>query len=70
MTTSILDPEELLKKLNGEKNISSAAPIDRVTQDKPVSVQDLFDRVKELFTPEEAEALACRIEEGREQAYD
>jgi hypothetical protein len=70
MTTSILDSEELLKKLTGGKGISPVTAIDKVTQDKPVSVQDLFDRVKELFTPEEAEALARRIEEGREQAYD
>lgn len=70
MTTSILDPEDLLKKLTGEKVISPIALMDEVLSGGPVSGQDLIDRVKELFTPEEAEALARRIEEGREQAYD
>jgi len=70
MTTSILDPENLLKKLTGEKGISPTAQTDGVPLGAPVSGQDLIDRVKKLFTPEEAEALARRIEEGRGQAYD
>jgi hypothetical protein len=70
MTTSILDPEELLQKITGEKGITAPATSDQLVPGKPVSLQDLFDRAKELFTPEEAEALARRIEEGREQAYD
>jgi hypothetical protein len=70
MTTSILDPEQLLKQLSRDGSASSVVPSDKIAQVQPVSVQDLFDRIKELFTPEEAEALARRIEEGREQAYD
>jgi len=70
MTTSILDPEQLMKQLANEGMVSSFAPADKVVSDKPVSVQELFDRAKMLFTPEEAEALARRVEEGREQAYD
>ena len=70
MTTSILDAEELLKKLTGDKGISPIAQTDEVPLGGPVSGQDIIDRVKELFTPEEAEALARRVEEGREQAYD
>jgi hypothetical protein len=69
MTTSILDVEDLLKTINGEKAISPA-PMSGIGSEAPVSVQELFNRAKEIFTPEEAEALARRIEEGREQAYD
>jgi hypothetical protein len=70
MTTSILDAEELLKKLTGENAVFPAAQVDDVSSARPVSGQDLINRVKELFTPDEAETLARRIEEGREQSYD
>ncbi len=70
MTTSILDAEDLLKKLTGLKDVSPKATTEKIALGSPVSGQDLINRVKELFTTEEAEALARRIEEGREQAYD
>jgi hypothetical protein len=70
MTTSILNSEDLLKKLAGEKGISPTVQTDEVPSGGPVSGQDLVNRIKELFTPEEAENLARCIEEGREQAYD
>ena len=62
--------EDLLKKLSGKKVLLPPAQPGDSTPAKSVSGQDLIDRVKELFTPEEAEALARRIEEGRERAYD
>jgi len=70
MTTSILDVEELKKHISGVKDVSVVLLPAKAGLKKPVSGQDLIDRVKELFTPEEAEALARRIEEGREQAND
>ncbi len=70
MTTSIVDGDEILKQLSGEKCIPSVVSSEKFGPESPVSLKDLFDRARELFTPEEAEALARRIEEGREQAYD
>jgi len=73
MTVSTLDVEELKKYLSSDQ-AKTGEPLPNCLKEtetpKPVSLQDLFDRAKELFTPEEAEALARRIEEGREQLDD
>jgi hypothetical protein len=37
---------------------------------KPLSGRELIARIENLFTPEEAESLARRIEEGRAQMND
>jgi hypothetical protein len=71
VTTSILDFEKLKKHLPPElaAELPVAPPVSPESQ-KPVSMQDLLDRARTLFTPEEAENLARRIEEGRAQAHD
>ena len=70
MTTSILDVEELRRNISGEKGVPPIIQSNSGALEESISGQDLIDRVKELFTPETAEALARLIEEGREQVYD
>ena len=70
MTTSVLDVEELKKHLSDDKSVSAASLSNKMTSEKPVSGQDLIERAKGLFTPEEANALGHRIEESCEQIDD
>ena len=73
MTVSTLDIEELEKYLSRDeaKTIQPLPSLLRETQTtKPVSGRNLIKRAKGLFTPEEADALARRIEESCEQLDD
>jgi len=72
MTVSTLDVEELKKVLFRDEGttVRPASNSLKETPTKPVSGQDLIDRAKGLFTPEEADALARRIEESCEQLDD
>jgi hypothetical protein len=65
VTTTILDAHDL------EKMFAHFHP--NVSQEKSrtgVSGQELVERIKTLFTPEEAAGLARRIEEGRANRHD
>ncbi len=65
MTTTILDAHKL------EKLFAHVDP--RQGGEKPVkglSGQELVDRIRELFTPQEAADLARRIEAGRAERHD
>jgi hypothetical protein len=72
MTVSILDVEELKKVLFRDETETVRPASNRLkeTPAKPVSGLDLVERAKGLFTPEEADALAHRIEESCEQLDD
>jgi hypothetical protein len=65
VTTTILDTREL-ERLFSRLEAKSGEP----TQGAGVSGQELVDRIKSLFTPEEAADLARRIEEGRATRHD
>jgi hypothetical protein len=70
VTTSILDSKEL-QKLLGEvekKWPNTGTSIDEVP--KPVSLDELIDRLNGLLTPAEAEAMERTIEESCERLDD
>ncbi len=65
VTTTILDAQELEKMfVHFHPNASKEKPL------MGVSGQELAERIKTLFTPEEAADLARRIEEGRASRHD
>jgi hypothetical protein len=70
MTTSILDAEELFRKISGAKGVCTALETGTIGSEKSISGREFVDRIKQLLTPDEAEALARGIEESRAQAYD
>jgi hypothetical protein len=72
VTTSILKAEELKKFLPVDlaQDFPDAKLSEAEEPTKPLSGQDLIARIESLFTPEEAESLAPRIEEGRAQMND
>ena len=73
VTTSILDENEiarLIKAMDPATPLGSIPPATESPEAKPVSLAELAERAKGLFTPEEAEALARRIEESCERLDD
>ncbi len=71
MTTSILDAKEL-ERLLGETapmDISASSPADEASL-KPVSLNDLIDRLRGLLTPEEADSMERAINESCERLDD
>jgi hypothetical protein len=71
VTTSIINVEEMKKILPPEYATELASAFLASEENgEPVSLRDLMDRAKGLFTPEEAEALGRRIEESCEQIDD
>jgi hypothetical protein len=70
VTTSILDSEEL-QKLLGE--VEKKSPNTGTSSDelpKPVSLDELIDRLNGLLTAAEAEAMERTIEESCERLDD
>jgi hypothetical protein len=70
MTTSLLDVEELKKFLPSDLAATVEATPIRLRETpitKPVSIQELMDRAEGLFTTEELDALARRIDESCER---
>jgi hypothetical protein len=75
VTTSIVDEEMIaliMAAADPTKPLKLAASIPKGTKVpiEPVSLVELAERMKRLFTPEEAADLARRIEEGRAARRD
>jgi len=72
VTTSILNAEELKRflPLDLSQNLPDTDASEIAEPAKPLSGRELIARIDQLFTSEEAESLARRIEEGRAQMDD
>jgi hypothetical protein len=72
VTTSILNPTKLKKFLPVDlaKDLPDASVSEAEEPIEPLSGRELIARIQSLFTPEEAESLARRIEQGRAQMND
>jgi hypothetical protein len=72
VTTSILKAEELKRFLPVDlaQDLPDANSSETEEPTKPLSGRELIARIESLFTSEEAESLARRIEEGRAQMND
>jgi hypothetical protein len=70
MTTSVIDFAKIKKDLPPHLAAMIPAEAEIEAPKNKVTIQVLMDRAKALFTPEEAEDLARRIEEGRAHRHD
>jgi hypothetical protein len=70
VTTSILNFENLREHLPPEFAATLPDLPSLPRSEKPLSMQEFLERAQSLFTPEEAEELARRVEEGRAEAHD